>query len=134
MRIGSRIAILVGTVALVADGGCAHGPRRFQKIDSETPIVRARAVGLAGRSPDTRALPALVSRLNDPDPVVRLAAHEELRKRTGRDFGYRPWGTPEERSGAIDRWKAWVAHGDGPAIARGVAPTPQGKTLPAAGP
>ena len=54
-------------------------------------------------------LPALVGRLGDSDPVVRLAAHEELRKRTGQDFGYVPWASPEERSGAIERWRAWLS-------------------------
>ena len=50
----------------------------------------------------------LAERLSDSDPVVRLAAHEELRKRTGQDFGYVPWASPEERAGATERWRAFV--------------------------
>ena len=57
-------------------------------------------------------MPALVGRSRDTDPVVRLAAHEELRKRTGRDFGYVPWASPEERAGAIERWRAFVGSGE----------------------
>ncbi len=56
--------------------------------------------------PDSQVLPVLLTRLGDSDPVVRLAAHEELRKRTGQDFGYLPWASPEERSSAIERWRA----------------------------
>ena len=92
--------------------GCAHGPRSFRKVQNQAPFVRARAVGLARRQPDSRALSALVERLSDGDPVVRLAAHEELRRRTGRDFGYVPWASAEERAGAISRWRNWVSHGE----------------------
>ncbi len=109
MRIGrwiGRMALVAGSIALP---GCAHGPRRFEKIENPAPMVRARAVGLGTRHPDAQVLPALIGRLADSDPVVRMAAHEELRKRTGNDFGYVPWGSPEERSAAIARWRAWLA-------------------------
>ena len=33
--------------------------------------------------PDSVVLPALIERLNDSDVVVRMAAHEELKQRTG---------------------------------------------------
>jgi len=95
--------------------GCAHGPRRFGKIEHPAPLVRARAVGLGRRQADSQVVPALVERLGDSDPVVRLAAHEELRRRTGQDFGYVPWSSPEERSTAIDRWRAWLGQGRGSA-------------------
>jgi hypothetical protein len=78
---------------------------------------------------------ALVDRLADTDPVVRLAAHEELRRRTGRDFGYVPWASPEERTAAIDRWRTWVQQGDGvrqQSAPPPGAPAPPGKTLPVA--
>jgi hypothetical protein len=66
-------------------------------------------------------VPALLERLNDADPVVRLAAHEELRKRTGQDFGYRPWDDRAERAPAIARWQAWWS-----GLASGpVQPSPQ---------
>jgi hypothetical protein len=40
--------------------------------------------------------------------VVRLAASEELRKRTGKDFGFVAWASPEERATAIARWRSWL--------------------------
>jgi hypothetical protein len=114
--------MIAAAAALAWQSGCAHGPRRFSKIDSVAPLDRARAVGLAARQPDATALPALVGRLGDSDPVVRLAAHEELRKRTGQDFGYVPWASAEERSGAIERWQAWLRNRQ---AGGAVAPSPQ---------
>jgi hypothetical protein len=132
VRIGPWIGRVALVVALAPALGCAHGPRRFGKIQHPAPLVRARAVGLARREPDSRAVPALVGRLADEDPVVRLAAHEELRRRTGRDFGYLPWASPEERSTAIDRWRAWLGQGSGNAAgSAGALPTAQ-VTVPAA--
>jgi hypothetical protein len=114
---------MIALVAVLAcQSGCAHGPKRFSKIDSVAPLDRARAVGLAAKQPDSKALPALIGRLGDSDPVVRLAAHEELRKRTGQDFGYVPWADANERSGAIDRWQTWLRQSQSGA---GVAPSPQ---------
>jgi hypothetical protein len=71
------------------------------------PIVRARAAGLNGTEPDSVAVPTLIQRLEDSDPVVRLAAHESLKERTGQDFGYIPWADDQERAPAVARWKSW---------------------------
>ena len=111
VRIGRWIGRMVLVIVVAPFLGCAHGPRNFRKVQSPAPLVRARAVGLGRRQADSRVMPALVDRLSDSDPVVRLAAHEELRKRTGRDFGYVPWASPEERAGAIEQWKAFVGQG-----------------------
>jgi hypothetical protein len=108
VRIGRWIGGTALTAAVISCLGCAHGPRRFGKIESPAPLVRARSVALGRRQPNSQVIPALISRLGDTDPVVRLAAHEELRRRTGEDFGYVPWASPEERSRAIDRWQAWL--------------------------
>jgi hypothetical protein len=97
--------------------GCGLAPHDFRKIQPPEPLVRARSVGQGGRESDDQVVPALVARLGDEDPVVRLAANEELRKRTGRDFGYVPWASDEERAGAIARWRAWIAEPPVPASA-----------------
>jgi hypothetical protein len=77
-------------------------------------------------------IPALVNRLDDRDPVVRLAAYEELRQRTGQEFGYVPWASPEERAGAVGRWRAWIGQVRGTALSAGptTTPPPPGKLLP----
>jgi len=130
-----RIGRWIGTVALLAVvvpfWGCAQGPRRFGRIQHPAPLVRARAVGLGRRQPDSQVIPALVGRLGDTDPVVRLAAHEELRRRTGQEFGYVPWAGPEERSAAIDRWRAWLGQGRGSAAASAGAIAPGQSNRPA---
>jgi hypothetical protein len=95
-------------LVLVPCWGCGMGPRTFRKIQHPAPLVRARAIGLGDDQPNSRVVPALVGRLEDPDPVVRLAASEELRRRTGRDFGFIPWASQEERSRSIRRWRAWL--------------------------
>jgi hypothetical protein len=122
VRIGQSVGKVVLMAAMAPLLGCAHGPRKFEKIEHPAPLVRARAISLGRRQPDSQVVPALVGRLGDTDPVVRLAAHEELRKRTGQDFGYVPWATAEERSSAIDRWRAWLKRGSGGAPA---TPSPQ---------
>jgi hypothetical protein len=111
--------------------GCAHSPRNFRKVKDPAPLVRARAVGLGRRQADTQVMPALVDRLSDSDAVVRLAAHEELRKRTGRDFGYVPWASPEERASAVERWRAFVGQGRGNSNRSPTPPSPPSKALPA---
>ncbi len=97
-----------GILAAWMAAGCASGPHRFGKIDSPAPLTRARAVSLGDHKPDSQVVPALVGRLNDPDPVVRLAANEELKKRTGQDFGFVPWAPGDEREGAVTRWRRWL--------------------------
>ncbi len=121
------IAILTSTIS-----GCGLGPRNFRKITHPAPLVRARAMSLGYGQPDAVVLPALLGRLNDSDVVVRLAAHEELKLRTGRDFSYLPWGSTEDRSEAISRWKSWLegkpsAHAPAQPRKSMPRPSPQGR-------
>jgi hypothetical protein len=93
---------------LVALGvGCSIAPKTFRGVSSPSAIVRARAVGLGEVLPESQVIPPLIERLDDPDAVVRLSAHEELRKRTGQDFGYVPWADVAERAPAVARWREW---------------------------
>jgi len=108
VRIGLTIARIGVAGALALSMGCAHTPKIARKMQQGAPLWRARSIGMASRAPDSQVLPALVGRLNDGDPVVRLAAHEELRRRTGQDFGFIPWAAAQERSPAVERWRAWM--------------------------
>jgi hypothetical protein len=89
--------------------------RHFPKMTNPAPVVRARAIGQDDRRPNAEVVPALIGRLEDPDPVIRLAAHEELRRRTRRDFGFIPWASQEDRAAAIKRWRDWLAGPPAPA-------------------
>lgn len=107
------MAGLVVIAGLGSTLGCGLGPKTFRKINHPAPLMRARAMSLGYQQPDSVVLPALLGRLEDADPVVRLAAHEELKKRTGQDFGYLPWASDEERAMAIARWRGWLGGGRG---------------------
>ncbi len=109
--------------------GCGLAPHSFRKIHHPAPLVRARSVGLGDREPDSQVVPALIGRLDDEDPVVRMAAHEELRRRTGQDFGYVAWATPEERAQAVGRWRSWLT---GPPMPAGSLQSPQMAMAPVA--
>ena len=109
MRIGRWFADALFAVAVASCWGCGLMSRHFPKMQNPTPVDRARAIGRDDRQPNVQVVPALVARLEDPDPVIRLAAHEELRRRTGRDFGFIPWASPEDRAAAIKRWRDWLA-------------------------
>ncbi len=97
-------------ILLATSQGCGMAKaRNFRKIQHPAPMVRARALSLGDRKPGAQVVPALVGRLDDPDPVVRMAAHEELKQRTGRDFGYVPWAEDPERQAAVGRWRDWLS-------------------------
>ncbi len=113
-----QIALMISMVALAS--GCSLAPKSFRDMVHTAPIVRARAVGLGDRQSDSVSVPALISRLDDPDCVVRMAANDELKAKTGRDFGFVPWGTPEERADGTSRWKTWWSGRQ-----QSVSPSPQ---------
>jgi hypothetical protein len=127
------VAALAVTVTLASCSGCGLGPRNFHKITHPAPLVRARAISLGYGQSDAVVIPALVGRLNDPDVVVRMAANEELKKRTGHDFRFVPWASLEERASAIGRWQAWLS--GAPRARPGTqAPARPKKSLPASSP
>ena len=95
--------VLLGAMGL----GCSFAPKSFKGLNTPAPITRARAIGLGDRLPESKVIPPMLDRLHDVDPVVRLSAHEELRRRTGRDFGYVPWSDSNERARAESRWRSW---------------------------
>ncbi len=109
MRARGRV-ILIASIG-VAALGCSLAPRDFRGLNDPAPLVRARAVGLGEPGRDGEVIPALIDRLDDPDVVVRLSAGEELKRRTGRDFGFVAYADPGERAAAVGRWRAWQAAG-----------------------
>jgi hypothetical protein len=108
--------------------GCGLAPHSGRKMQPTAPVERARTIGQGRGASDPQVVPALISRLDDEDPVVRLTASEELRKRTGRDFGFVPWAGAEERSAAIARWRAWLT---APPVPAGSIRAPQLPPAPA---
>ena len=108
MKLGRPLVMLLLMGTMLPCWGCGLAPHSFRKLQPTPATVRARSVGARPHDADPQVVPALVNRLDDEDPVVRLAAHEELRKRTGKDFGFVAWSSPEERAAAIGRWRSWL--------------------------
>ena len=94
-----NIAVILVCPCVLMVSGCSLAPKNFRDMLAPAPIVRARAVGMGANQPDSVAVPALIDRLNDPDPVVRMTANDALKKRTSRDFEFVPWASVEERRG-----------------------------------
>ena len=105
-RLRGIVSLIILTTPF-ATGCGAMRPRNFREMLHPAPIVRARAAGLNGAEPDAIAIPTLIERLDDKDPVVRLTSHEALKQRTGQDFGYVPWSDDAERAPFVAKWKAW---------------------------
>lgn len=109
VRRDGRLLGALGIATLLATSGCTIAPKRFSDTIDPAPLVRARAATMGDHLPPQVVVPALLERLDDDDPVVRLTAHEELKRRTRQDFGYEPWATPEARAQAATRWRSWWA-------------------------
>jgi hypothetical protein len=126
---GRSLAIALVAAAMLPCGGCGLAPHSFRKMQPTAPVVRARGVGSERGAPDAQVVKALISRLEDEDPVVRLTAGDELHQRTGRDFGFVPWSSAEERSAAIARWQTWLT---GPPMPAASIQAPQRSPVPVA--
>lgn len=107
VRIGKITGATLALAAMMATSGCTIAPKRFGDTVDPAPLVRARAATMGDQLPPQVVVPALLERLDDEDPVVRLTAHEELKRRTRQDFGYEPWAGDEARTQAVSRWKSW---------------------------
>ncbi len=70
-------------------------------------VKRRVVVALKHFDEDRRVVPALIATLEDPEAIVRDEAHEALREITGQDFGFDPYGDPQERAAAAGRWREW---------------------------
>jgi hypothetical protein len=107
VRFGRRQTGWLSLPLLALSLGCSIAPKTFKSLSNPAAIVRARAVGLGTQLPEWQVIPPLIDRLNDADAVVRLSAHEELRRRTGQDLGFVPWADASERAPAVERWRDW---------------------------
>jgi HEAT repeat protein len=89
---GRAIKLGATLIVALAIGGCMVSPEPvgdvMTSLQSTDPSLRARAAVKAGNNQDTRAIPLLIDRLEDPDPSVRMFAGTALRKITGEDMGW----------------------------------------------
>ena len=107
-RRSKRLAPLLATgLAALLLSGCSLAPKSFKGIGKPEPLVRARAIPLGRKLPEQKVVPGLIASLDDRDQVVRMAASEELKKRSGKDFGFVPYAEAEDRAPAVSRWQSW---------------------------
>jgi len=70
--------------------------------------VRVQAIRQAAATGDLDALPHLVDRLEDEDPVVRFAAILALQDLTGLRLGYSYGQDSAERAAAVALWREYL--------------------------
>lgn len=70
--------------------------------------VRYQAAASLVELGDSSGFDVLVEGLADGEIRLRYKCFETLRRATGRDFGYRHDGHPEEREEAVSRWIDWL--------------------------
>ena len=117
-------------MTLIGSGCGSLTPRNFRAMMHPAPVVRAGAVSKGDDQPDWVAYPAWIARLNDKDAVVRMAANESLKGRSGQDFGFVPWANAKERAVAVAKWQQWwqeKAKGQRAAAAQGGLVRTRGK-------
>lgn len=115
----ARICCACGTLLFAS---CSSAPKSFLSVSDPAAINRARAVAFGQQQPDANAIPVLIDRLTDDDPVVRLASHEALKRRTGQDFGYLPYAEGEELAHSVERWRQWWANSTNGRMVAGAQP------------
>jgi len=127
----ARICCACGTLLFAS---CSSAPKSFLSVSDPAAINRARAVAFGFQHSDAAAIPALIDRLTDDDPVVRLASHESLKKRTGQDFGYLPYAEGDELAASVSRWRQWWSSASSGRMVAGSRPLPSPQASPQAAP
>ena len=97
-------------------GGCTASSAQLRRqMESFDPAKRIDAVIQAARRKDASLTPALVDRLDDEDPAVRMYAILALERLTGERLGYSYAAPTGKRREAVDSWRDYIARnrGDG---------------------
>lgn len=93
---------------LYAMGDRRNIPAIQAGLADPVPAVRYQAASALVKLGDARGFRALVDGLADSDLQSRFKCFQALREATGKDFGYRHDGAPEERRQAVGRWLDWL--------------------------
>ena len=101
MRAAAALSILAAALAGCRDSG--------RGLVDEDPAFKVPAIKEAVHDKERKAVPQLVTDLNDDDSAVRFFAIEGLRRLTGQTFDYHYYDDAPARAPAIDRWRAWLA-------------------------
>lgn len=97
-----RLVILLPFISPIV--GCAPPRASEGGFDSDDPASTLYAIARAGRASDWTAVNHLVEKLDSDDPVVRMMAAQALRRITGMQMGYDPYGSILDQKQAIQAW------------------------------
>jgi HEAT repeat protein len=109
---GSVVRLAVVLLGVAAGCGAEPSPRPVRpEFDLHHPsgTIRLHAIAQVAARRETSQVPALIERLDDEDPAVRLQAAAALREITGHDTGYEAYFSPAERQRHVGLWRAWWA-------------------------
>lgn len=108
---GKRLAWVLGLLASACIwGGCTASSAQLRRqMEAVDPARRIDAVIQAARRKDTSLTPALVDRLDDEDPAVRMYAILALERMTGERLGYSYAAPTSKRRDAVESWRSYIA-------------------------
>ncbi len=116
MRDGPGKSVLLSLAASGVLGACSstlEPPSGDPLVDLRHPDPRIRAVA-SKEAVDRQCegcVPLLIENLDHGDATVRFYSVIALRKLTGNEFGFLPYGAQGERDDAAKRWRDWAAVG-----------------------
>jgi hypothetical protein len=84
----------------------ARDPPSITSSDPDC-LIPAIKAGVAAQ--DRKIIPYLVDNLQSDDSAVRFYSIDGLERLTGKDFGYVFYADEDDRKGAYQRWKKWLA-------------------------
>ncbi len=113
-RVSGAVATEEGNAGLDLSGASALDDASFRAVFDAVfgKCVRGPAAERPRRAADfvlmgPRTVPLLVRALDDEAFEVRAGAADALERVTGATLGFRPDGSPEDRSAATNRWEEW---------------------------
>ncbi len=98
---------LAAVPLVVAATGC-NAPQTKPNLTSDRPSELVPALIDQASRGDDADYAALIRKLDNDDPAVRLFAARSLEELTGETFGYRYHHSRHDRRAAVDRWRAWL--------------------------
>jgi hypothetical protein len=94
--------------AELAKIGKAATPMLLKALDTgATTWARSGAAEVLGNIREEKAIDYLIRILGDPDRFVRDESSKALRKITGKNFGFDPFSSPQNREAAAKKWEEW---------------------------
>jgi hypothetical protein len=104
----TQARLLLFTLLLVSWTGCKPPLPLEMRLEAPDPATRMRAVLEINRNSLKNQVPALVERLLDADPGVRVVTILGLERLTGTRLGYDAGAAPAERRAAYFVWQRYL--------------------------